>query len=181
MSSTTRIRALAAFIAVTTGALFFAGGPAQAASPTRADVGDDVCWANADDGRFQCFPDEAAFAEAVAEQTGTVLVDPSSRLTSRPAAGVLATYTLARFYEDASYLGSSVAVTSTNSALCSTGSISGNFSVLWNDRVSSFRSYHSCSTRVYEDAGQAGTWFGYSVNAPGVGALNDEASSYRVQ
>ncbi len=182
MSSTIRFRAFAAFFAVTTGALLLAGGPTQAAPSAPADSGrDDVCWANADTGKVQCFPNEAAFRDAVAEQTGTVLDDPESGSASGASAALLTTYTLARFYEDANYLGATLSVTSLNSATCATGSVAANFSATWNDRVSSFRSYLSCTTRIFEDPGQAGTWFGYSVNAPGVGALNDEASSYRVQ
>ena len=180
MSSTNRIRALAAFFAVTTGALLFAGGPTQAATASD-DAGDDVCWINADTDVTQCFDDEAAFEDAVLEQTGTVLVEEGSELASRGGAGILTTYVLARVYENASYGGASTTITSTNSAICSAGSgVIGNFPALWNDRVSSFHSYFSCATRIYVNTGQSGSWFGYSIDAPGVGALDNQSSSYKL-
>jgi hypothetical protein len=183
MSSTIRIRALAAIIAVTTGALLITAGPAQAGSMPKSDSGGgDVCWSTPETAILQCFDDESALADAVFEQTGTVLVEEGSDVASRSSAGLLATYVLARLYENASYGGSAYLVTSGSSATCTTGSgLSANLPGAWNDRVSSFRSYYSCSTRIWENSGQSGAWFGYSVNAPGVGALNDEASSYRVQ
>jgi hypothetical protein len=183
MSSTIRIRALAAIFAVTTGALLFAGGPTQAAPTSDKGAGDDVCWINADidTDSVQCFADEAAFADAVFEQTGTVLVEEGSDLASRGGVGILTTYVLARLYENASYGGSSTTVTSTNSAICSAGAgVLGNFSAGWNDRISSFHSYFSCSTRIYLNVGQGGTWFGYSIDAPGVGALDNVSSSYKL-
>ncbi|HEX7835758.1 MAG TPA: hypothetical protein VF479_09850, partial [Pseudolysinimonas sp.] len=132
MSSITRNRALAAFFAVTTGALLFVASPAQAAATSDKDA-DEACWANADTGQFQCFADEAAFEEAVLEQTGTVLVDPESEYASASRSSDLlaSSFVLARFWEDEDYLGAYVSVTSLNSALCSTGGVSGNFSASW--------------------------------------------------
>jgi hypothetical protein len=181
MSSTNRIRALAAFFAVTTGALLFAGGPAFAADSARADSGDEVCWSEPQNGDLQCFADEAALSEAVFEQTGTILVDEESSFASRSSAGLLATYVLARLYEDPSYGGSTYVVWSSSSTTCNGGSKWENIAAAFNDRVSSFRSYFSCTTRIYEDANLGGSWFGYSINAPGVGALDNEASSVKVQ
>jgi hypothetical protein len=181
MSSTNRFRALAAFLAVTTGALLLVGGPAQAAAGSGKDALDDVCWINADTDVVQCFADEAAFQDAVAEQTGTVLVEEGSDLASRASAGILATYVLARLYENPSYGGASTTVTSTNSAICSAGGgVAGNFLAGWNDRVSSFHSYFSCVTRIYLHAGQSGTWFGYAIDASSVGALDNVSSSYKL-
>ena len=182
MSSTTRIRALAAIFAVTTGALLIAGGPAQAADSARTGSTGEVCWSEPKSGALECFADEAKLAEAVFTQTGRILVEEGSGLASRPTAGLLASYVLARLYEDPSYGGTAYLVLSPSSTTCTTGSGKWeNLTPGWNDRVSSFRSYFSCTTRVYEDANLLGTWFGYSVNAPGVGALDNEASSVKVQ
>jgi hypothetical protein len=181
MSISTRSRALAAFIAVTTGALLLVAGPTQAATASDKNAGNDVCWINADTGVSQCFDDEAAFEAAVTEQTGTVLVEEGSAYASRGSAGILATFVLARLYENASYLGSSTTVTSTSSTICSAGiGVLGNFPAAWNDRISSFHSYFSCSTRIYVNVAQGGTWFGYSIDAPGVGALDNVSSSYKL-
>ncbi len=182
MSSITRIRAFAAILAVTTGALLITAGPAQATGSAHAGSGDEACWLNADTSIVQCFDGEDAMAEAIVEQTDTVFADPEAGYASRSSAGVLTTYLLVRFYANPSYLGDSFTVTSTNGAICTTGpGYDNNFNATWNNRVSSFKSYNSCSTRVYEDPAQAGAWFGYSVNAPGLGALDNAGSSYRTQ
>jgi hypothetical protein len=179
MSISTRSRALAAFFAVTTGALLLLAGPAQAAASDKGSG--DACWANADTGITQCFADEAALSDAVTEQTGTVLVEEDSAYASRGGASVLATFVLARLYENASYLGASTIVTSSSSTICSAGAgVLGNFPAAWNDRISSFHSYFSCSTRIYVNVSQGGTWFGYSIDAPGVGALDNVSSSYKL-
>lgn len=183
MSSTTRLRALAALFAVTTGALLIAGSPAQAAASARADSGrSEVCWSAPGSTAVQCFTDDAALAAAVFEQTGTVLVVEGSGFALRLQAGVLATYVLARLYEDASYGGTAFVVSSSSSATCTTGGgTQANLPAAWIDRISSFRSYFSCTTRLAENFAQGGNLYGYFVNAASVGVLNDEASSYRVQ
>jgi hypothetical protein len=181
MSGTTRIRVLAASIAVTTGALLLAAGPAHGAGADRADSPGGVCWSASATAAVQCFADDASLAEAVREQTGTVLVEEGPGSASR-SAGLLATYVLARLYEHASYGGAAYLVTSTSSATCTTGpGLSANLPAAWSDRISSFRSYFSCTTRLAANAGQGGATYGYFVDAASVGALNDQASSYRVQ
>jgi len=182
MSSTIRIRALAAFFAVTTGALLITAGPAQATGSARAGFGDEACWLNVDTSILQCFDDEDAMSEAIVEQTGTALADPEAGFASRSSAGTLAATLLVRFYADPNYLGDVLTITSASSTICTTGGgLNQDLAGVWNNRVSSFKSYNSCSTRVYENVSQGGAWFGFSVNAPGVGALDNAASSFRAQ
>jgi hypothetical protein len=182
MSSTTRIRALAAFIAVTTGALLVVAGPAQAATSARTDTSDDVCWLNADTDEFQCFTDEVAFEQAVFEQTGAVLVESEEAPAARSALGILTVYTAVRFWDGGSYTGTQISVTTTNSAVCTSGSgiVGIAMPAGWNDRVSSFQTFLSCVTRVYEDVSLGGSFYGYATNAPSLGGLNNEGSSYRL-
>ncbi len=182
MSSTIRIRALAAFFAVTTGALLITAGPAHASGSARAADGDVACWLDADTSVMQCFDGEDAMNDAIVEQTGSALAEAGSGVASRSSAGVLTNYLLIRFYAEPSYLGDSVTVSSTSSTICTSGpGVQADMPAGWNDRVSSFKSYNSCSTRIWQNSGQAGSWFGYSVNAPGVGALDNVSSSYRAQ
>jgi hypothetical protein len=181
MSSTTRNRALAAFIAVTTGALLFVTSPAQAATASDKDAG-DICWLDSDTDITQCFANEAELEAAVVEQTGAALVEsesvPSSRLTFAPAA----IYSLIRFWDGGSYTSTSLLITTSNSAICTTGSgfISNSMVIGWNDRVSSFQTYLSCVTRVYEDVNLGGDFYGYATNAPSLSGLNNQVSSYRL-
>lgn len=48
----------------------------------------------------------------------------------------------------------------------------------WNDRVSSFKSYGLCATRIWENTNFGGASYGFTVNSTYVGdAMNDRASS----
>jgi hypothetical protein len=145
------------------------------AAPAQADAG-AVCWADADTDPVitQCFASEDALAAAVQEQTGTVLLDEG-----QSARGLLTTYVLARLYTDSGYGGSALLVTSSNSALCTTGSVSADLTGGWNDVVSSLKSYFSCTTHLYENSGGGGAAVS-GVNLSSLGAMNDRASSYRV-
>ena len=150
------------------------------AAPAVADTGsalDDtprVCWAPSPSEKVTCYEDDAAWKDAVYELTGRVVVEEGES-----ARGVLALYTVARLYEDASYGGSNYPVTSTSSTICATGSVSGNLTGAWADVVSSFRSYYSCSTTLYENSGQTGSSIS-GTNVTSLGSMNDKASSYRV-
>ncbi len=181
MSSITRNRALAAFFAITTGALLITAGPVHASGSARAGEGDLACWLDADTSVMQCFDGEDAMKDAIVDQTGSALADPAAGYSSR-SAGLLTNYPLVTFYANAGYSGDSVTVTSTSSTICTTGpGVQNNLTGIWNDRVSSFLSYNSCSTRIWQNAGLTGSWFGYAVNAPGGGALDNAASSFRAK
>jgi hypothetical protein len=175
MSSTIRIRALAALFAVTTGALLFAGGPAQAGSG-------EACWHDTDTRITQCFADEASREDAITEQTGAVLVEAESALSARSAVGTAAVFNLLSVWDGASYTSTSLIFTTSNNTICTTGSGMDIDSMPagWNDRVSSFKTHLSCVTRAYEDSNQGGSFFGYATNAPNLGALSNEVSSFRL-
>ena len=152
------------------------------ASPATADEApaSDYCWQNADTGSTQCFADEAALDSAIETQTHSVLAEPGT--SARSMAQLLTTYTLATWYEDSSYGGAFTKTTSSNSAACSgAGQINLNFAAAWVDRVSSFKTWHGCSGTLFANTGQGGASYGSFTAAPSVGALNDIASSYRLQ
>jgi hypothetical protein len=175
MSIRIRTRALAAFFAVTTGALVLIAAPAQAAPGGNPD---QSCWLDSDTGVVRCFTDEAALQDAVAA-TGHVLVEEGSALSDRQPAGVLTTYVIARFYDGGGYTSSTFVITSSSSTVCASGSVSGDLPA-FNDRVSSFHSYFGCSTKIFQNTGGGGSSFGYAVDAASVGALDNQASSYSI-
>lgn len=150
------------------------------AGPASADDADDAgsCWVDSDRGTTQCFADETAMQAAVLDQTGAVLVRLDSA-SARPA-GVLAIYVIADLFTDISYGGSVTSITSSSSTVCASGSVSGNLAGASNNTTSSYKSYLGCTTTIYDLTGQSGTSYGPAVNAPGVGAMNDRASSYTV-
>jgi hypothetical protein len=185
VSISVRTRALAATITALTAALVLAAGPANAAAPARgsADASAEACWLDADTGRLQCFDSEADLDAAVLAQTGSALVEVKAApdATARAAFGARASYVAIRVYDGASYGGASTTVSTTNAALCTTGpGLSANFLASWNDRVSSWHTYLSCTTRVYVDAGQTGTYHGYVVDAPALGAVDNRGTSYSI-
>jgi hypothetical protein len=94
--------------------------------------------------------------------------------------GTLSTVVIGQVFEDANYGGSSY--TFTASADCDTNAdVDWELSSMpsgWNDRVSSFKSFGQCATKIWHDVSFAGTSYGFVVNSTYVGAtLNDEASS----
>jgi hypothetical protein len=162
------------------------------ASPANAQpTGDDtagVCWLDTDTEAYECFESQQAWEEALAER-GYVLVyleeAPSAQEVeelgaARGGAGLLTIYVLSIMYEDASYGGDSIGVTTTNPAYCSGTSYSGNMPAGFNDAVSSFQSYLGCRTRLAQNTGQGGSLYGPFTSASSLGAFNDTASSYLV-
>ncbi|MEQ1737367.1 MAG: hypothetical protein ABL886_13305 [Rhodoglobus sp.] len=175
MSTRIRTRALAAILAVTTGALILIAAPAQA--DTKKDA-DGACWLDTSTDVTLCFDDEAALQDAVAD-SGHYLVEEGDDLAARGPAGLLASFVLVRFYDGAGYTSTTFVITNPSSTICASSSVSGNLPA-FNDRVSSYHSYFGCTTKIFENNGGGGASFGYAVDAPGVGALNNLASSYNI-
>jgi hypothetical protein len=175
MSTRIRTRALAAFFAVTTGALALIAAPAQADTP---DKPGQFCWLDTGTGITRCFDDEAALEDAVAD-SGRVLVEEGSSDAARRPAGVLAGFVIARFYDGAGYTGSTFVVSNPSSTICAASSVAADLP-LFNDRVSSYHSYFGCTTKIFANTGGGGASYGYAVNAPGVGALDNLASSFNI-
>jgi hypothetical protein len=174
MLTTRRIRAL---ILVT--AVLALGGAAAPASADDGGAKTAACWVDADRGVTQCFTSVGAMQDAVRTQTGGTLVRQTSAL-ARPA-GVLAVYVIADLYTNASYGGTITSITSSSSTICTTGTGKlGNLSGMSNNSTSSVKSYLGCVTTLYDGTGQTGTSYGPVVNAAGVGAFNDLASSYNI-
>jgi hypothetical protein len=176
MSTRIRTRALAAFIAVTTGALVLIAAPAQAA--TRDKPGQS-CWLDTGTGITRCFDDEAALEDAVAA-AGRVLVEEDSKLLASRPAGLLASFVLTRFYDGTSYTSSTFVITNPSSTACASSIITGDLPS-FNDRVSSYHSYFGCTTKIYANNGGGGSAFGWFVDAASVGALDNLASSFNIQ
>ncbi|MGC4174004.1 peptidase inhibitor family I36 protein [Demequina sp.] len=156
------------------------------ATPAAADTqGEQVCWLNADTGAFACFDTYAEFVAASGvAPIATAPLGPKSKssLTSEAVAiEPYASYYIATFYEDASYGGASVNVTSSNSTLCVGYHYYGSSMPSgWNDRVSSFKGYGTCKVKLYKDAAYGGATYGPFASSSSIGSMNDEASSYQV-
>ena len=173
MSIRIRTRAIAALFAVTTGALVLIGAPAQAASGGSPG---QSCWLDSGTGVVRCFTNDAELKSAVAA-AGQVLVEEGS--AARLPAGLRAVFVIARFYDGAGYTSGTFVVTNPSSTVCSSSSVSGDLPA-FNDKVSSYHSYFGCTTKIFQNNGGGGASFGWVVDAPGVGGLDNLASSYNI-
>ncbi|HWM32895.1 MAG TPA: hypothetical protein VNR36_01515 [Pseudolysinimonas sp.] len=165
---------IAAVLLASTIIVLSTAAPAAAGETDTRDEPSRVCWTAPESEGVTCFADEETWKDAVYEQTGRVVLEEGES-----ARGLLATYVIARLYQDASYGGSVYAITSTSSTICSTGSVQANLPAAWSDVVSSFRSYLGCTTTLYENTGQGGASIS-GTNVTSLGSMNDKASSYRV-
>jgi len=124
---------------------------------------------------------------AVLEQTHLLVVTPPSwpvAATADPSAarvlpeGVRATFVQSQLFDDAGYGGSFFQIT--NSSACN-GSTTWYFGPLgnvgWSGRVSSFKSFSGCSTKLWQGTAYTGASYGYAVNASSLGSMNDQANS----
>ncbi len=158
-------------VALVLGAAVVAG-----AAPAIADEGapnSQTCWLNADTDAFAHFDTYDKFVAASG-------VAPSQGVGARSEVEPYAAYVFATFYEDASYGGASVNVTTSKSAMCAGYIIYGTAMPSgWNDRVSSFKGYGTCKIKLFSNPGYGGSTFGPYASASSIGSMNDEASSYQ--
>lgn len=123
---------------------------------------------------------------AVLEQAGLLVVTPSAGRAASASAlapdGVQATYVQTQLFDDAGYGGSFFQIT--NSSACN-GSTTWYFGPLgnvgWSGRVSSFKSFSNCSTKLWQGTAYTGASYGYAVNASSLGSMNDQANSVTIR
>ncbi len=168
-------RALAVSLAAVIGALALIPTPAAAVEP------DTHCWMDLDTGETGCYASFALVVDALSD--GAVQVDADAATISeaqRAALAPLSTFIIGQVFEDANYGGSSF--TFTASADCDTNAdVDWNVASMptgWNDRVTSFKSFGQCATKIWQDTNYGGASFGFVVNSTNVGAtMNDQTSS----
>lgn len=159
-----------------------AAGPASAAEPAAQSCSYDLGTRT-----LVCVDPGEDLNRAVLEQTHLLVVTPPAQpdavAGAAPAdrllpAGVRATFVQSQLYDDAGYGGSFFQIT--NSSACN-GSTTWYFgplgSVGWSGRVSSFKSFSGCSTKLWQGTGYTGASYGYAVNASSLGSMNDQANS----
>lgn len=155
-----------------------------AAAPASADEPEDQdpqsCAVGEDDAWVVCVPVGDDLAGAVLEQVGYTLVDSAEEVQGR---GILTIYTMTTLFENASYGGASVTLTSTTPC---NGSTLHNYPNLgsygFNDRASSLISGSGCGTKLYANTNLMGSATGYIGSSSNLGTygFNDIASSATV-
>lgn len=181
------MKAAAIVTGLTSVGLVLAGGPADA-SATPGSTG-RVCWGDYSSGVTSCFDSTTQMLDAIRAATGHDLVYPANTqasASSTPAptgptgkVSPQAAYALATIYDDRNYGGGSYTFTDTHSTTCK--DYFYNYNTMpsgWDNRVSSFKSFGGCKTRLSENTNQGGASVGPLVNSSYVGdTLNDRASS----
>lgn len=170
------------------------GGAANAeapAAPSAPVAPAQSCSYDLGTGSLVCVDDGDDLNEAVLEQQHLLVVAPSGArgavaggvvgaLAGALAvpAGAKATFVQSQLFDDAGYGGSFFQIT--NSSACN-GSTVWYFGPLgnvgWSGRVSSFKSFSSCTTKLWQGTNYTGASFGYSANASSLGSMNDLANS----
>ena len=162
--------------------LFGLPGSASAATSASTAPKGNSCSLNLGTGTLTCVPNGEDLNAAVLREQGVRVVVPTGARGATSAAAlpasVLTTYVQSQLYDDANYGGSFFQIT--NGAQCN-GSTVFVLSTLsnygWSGRVSSFKSFSNCSTKVWQGTHESGTAYGYDVNAAGLGSMNDQANS----
>lgn len=159
------------------------GGTANAATTGETAAPGQSCSYDLGTGTLVCVDAGEDLNDAVLEQAHLRVVAPAdargvTSLAAFATAGVKTTYVQSQLYDDANYGGSFFQIT--NSSACS-GSTTWNFGPLgnvgWSGRVSSFKSFSGCSTKLWQGTNYSGASYGYAVNAASLGSMNDQANS----
>ncbi|GIT79631.1 hypothetical protein LLS1_13000 [Leifsonia sp. LS1] len=184
MTRTTRSARSARLLLAGLAALALAAAPVAAANAAAAPLAS--CSYDLGTASLVCVePGEDLNAAVLAEQH-LVVIGPgaqrSSATPASPATGARATYVQTQLFDDAGYGGAVFQIT--NSGACN-GSTVYQFgplsSVGWAGRVSSFKSFAGCTTKIWSGPAYSGSSFGYQVNASSVGAMNDLANSVTIK
>lgn len=188
----------AKLLGVATGIILAAGiaSPAHASISQSAETSGKSCWYDLESDQSVCVETGSGLIEAVREQTGIVLdvpdgtiidgevyepVESSARSydTSAPSSAALAATTVVgTLYDDINYGGGTLVLTAPGS--CGRYSFDNLGGFGWNDRASSYRTYAGCRGTAYRDNNLGGSASSTTANAPSLGSLNDQASSFRV-
>ncbi|MGE4113588.1 MAG: hypothetical protein AB7G36_05385 [Candidatus Nanopelagicales bacterium] len=155
------------------------------AAPASAAEADQHCWYDLETGLSGCHDTYAKVLDDLSA-AGEVAVATSygsdGALVGTASGGVvaLASVALGTVYEDLNYGGSSYTFTA-SSGCDSNADVDWQLSSMpsgWNDRVSSFKSFGQCATRIWADTGYSGSSYGFVANSTYVGStMNDQASS----
>lgn len=152
----------------------------------------ESCWYDESLDEGVCVPTGEDLVAAVAKEANVRLeITDGSIVSARTVnieeslEGVVAaraSYALSTIYDGANYGGSSYTMAVGSSKMC-TDAAYGHSTLAeigWNDMPSSYKSYGTCKTKLWENTNYKGSSHGYYVNASSLGTMNNKASSWRV-
>lgn len=147
----------------------------SAGSATAGPAGSgNFCSFNVETQKMVCVATEAELVGARAQ-------------AARNAVTPLATYTIAKLYDNANYDASAGVLEVTAGASCTTSRSNIDSSIAdlggWRNRISSFQGFANCAVKLFENTNWGGSAYpgtGYYVSSTNVGAaMNDQAESVR--
>ena len=151
-----------------------------AAAPAQASEDETHCILLADDGTVVCAPTLEEADAAFAAETG--YVRDEAAVAARGGAGLLVSYSLATFYQNNLYGGSSITITRSYDCNGSTATGFTNLgSVGMNNTISSYITYRSCQAQLWDGTSYTGGSFGYATSQGSLPFFNDLASSARAR
>lgn len=178
-ASARRIAALSLGLAAVSISVLGFAGTANAATTQPAAA--TSCSLDLGTNQVTCVPEGQDLNAAVLKEQGLVVTTPTAGKSAR-ALSPQATFVQSQLYDDANYGGSFFQIT--NSAACNGSTVytlSNLGSYGWSGRVSSFKSFSNCSTKVWEKSSPGGSSYGFNVNASNLGAMNDKANSAQMK
>lgn len=154
--------------------------PADAVTPTGPVGIHQDCGIFAGSNLTVCVPHGGDLHAAVKAQTGQTIVIGGTREAA--AAGpdsAQTSYLLGRLYDDQGYGGSYEEFYGLGTGCTSTASFGWpDIGSSWYGRVSSFRSYSSCTTKIFSSTNYGGSSYGFHTDSSYVGnAMNDRTRS----
>jgi hypothetical protein len=162
--------------------LLGAAAPASARTVTPAAPKGNSCSLDLNSGALTCVPNGQDLNAAVLKEQGVrVLATAGARGASAAAVtpdSVESVFVLSQLYDDASYGGSYFQLTGPSACNGTSEWDYNNLGTVgWTGRVSSFKSFANCTTKVWQGTNETGAAYGYNVNAASLGAMNDQAHS----
>jgi len=176
----------ASMLAIVGSALLMLGmaAPASASSPNGTSGTNEDCGVFSGTNVTVCVPHGGDLHAAVKAQTGQTIVIGGTKAAAAAEASpdsVQTSYLLGRIYDDQNYGGSYYEFYGLGTGCTSTASFQWpDIGSAWYGRVSSFHSYSSCKTKIYETTNYGGASYGYVADSSYVGnAMNDRTKSIK--
>lgn len=175
--SVRRLLASVVSIAALSGPLLAGAGVADGATPAGRSCSYDLGTKS-----LVCVNAGEDLNKAVLERQHVRVVVPSGArgVTVRSAAvpdGALTTYVQTQLFDDVDYGGSFFQITNSSGCTGGTWYFGPLGDVGWSGRVSSFKSFSSCSTKLWQGTDYSGSSYGYTTSATSLGTMNDRANS----
>lgn len=181
-NSVRRLSGVGVVVAAVLASLIGGAAPADAADTTPVTPAGNSCSLDLSTGNVTCVPNGQDLNAAVLKEQGARVVVSSNARGTTPALlgpnSVQTLYIQSQLYDDVGYGGSLFQITNASPCNGSTVySLSNLSSYGWSGRVSSFKSFSLCKTKVWQGYYESGAAYGYNTNASSIGALNDQVNS----